>query len=57
METSVDAPAAPPLGTAPAALDGVTAVGESGISSSSASHRSELEYLKAVNSVAPPRDP
>ena len=59
METSIDAPAALPLATAPATLDRVRARGrgESGIRSSSASHRPELEYLKAVNSVAPPRDP
>ena len=30
---------------------------ESGSSSSSASHHPDLDYLKAVNSVAPPRDP
>jgi glyoxylase-like metal-dependent hydrolase (beta-lactamase superfamily II) len=53
MEISIDAPAASPLGTAPA----VTAAGENRISSSSASHRPDLEYLKAVNSVAPPQDP
>ena len=57
METSIDAPAALPLGTTPSALNRVTAVGESGISSSRATHRPELEYLKAVNSVAPPQDP
>ena len=33
------------------------AAGESGGSSSSASHHPDLDYLKAVNSVAPPRDP
>ena len=53
MEISIDAPAASPLGTTPA----VTAAGENRISSSSASHRPDLEYLKAVNSVAPPQDP
>jgi glyoxylase-like metal-dependent hydrolase (beta-lactamase superfamily II) len=31
--------------------------GESGSTSSSASHHPELDYLKAVNNVAPPRDP
>jgi glyoxylase-like metal-dependent hydrolase (beta-lactamase superfamily II) len=53
MEILIDAPAASPLGTAPA----VTAAGENRISSSSASHRPDLEYLKAVNIVAPPQDP
>ena len=53
MEIFIDAPAASPLGTAPA----VTAAGENRISSSSASHRPDLEYLKAVNIVAPPQDP
>ena len=33
------------------------AAGESRSSSSSASHHPDLDYLKAVNSVAPPRDP
>src|SRR6516162_1192778 len=31
--------------------------GESGNNSSSGSHHPELDYLKAVNNVAPPRDP
>src|SRR5215831_11618356 len=31
--------------------------GESGSNPSSASHHPELDYLKAVNNVAPPRDP
>ena len=53
MEIFIDAPAASPLGTAPA----VTAAGENRISSSSAWHRPDLEYLKAVNIVAPPQDP
>ena len=53
MGIFIDAPAASPLGTAPA----VTAAGENRISSSSASHRPDLEYLKAVNIVAPPQDP
>ena len=53
MEIFIDAPAASPLGIAPA----VTAAGENRISSSSASHRPDLEYLKAVNIVAPPQDP
>ena len=45
------------LATALAVLDRTPATRESGISSSSSSHRPELEYLKAVNSAAPPRDP
>src|SRR5262245_6762903 len=45
------------LGTAPIISYGALAAGESGSSSSSASHRADLEYLKAVNGVAPPRDP
>jgi glyoxylase-like metal-dependent hydrolase (beta-lactamase superfamily II) len=58
METSIDAPAALPLGTAAAAsAKKVLAGGEKGISSSPTSRRPELEYLKAVNSVAPPKDP
>jgi glyoxylase-like metal-dependent hydrolase (beta-lactamase superfamily II) len=58
METSIDAPAALPLGTAAAAsAKKVLAGGEKGINSSSTSRRPELEYLKAVNSVAPPKDP
>jgi glyoxylase-like metal-dependent hydrolase (beta-lactamase superfamily II) len=39
-------------------LDGTRApAAESRINSSSASHHPDLDYLKAVNSVAPPRDP
>ena len=45
------------LGTAAlVALHSVFAAGESR-TSSSASPRPELEYLKAVNRVAPPQDP
>src|SRR5262249_47401179 len=36
---------------------GALVAGESGSSSSSASHHPDLNYLKAVNIVAPPRDP
>ena len=36
---------------------GVLAAGESGSSSSTVSHHPDLDYLKAVNSVAPPQDP
>jgi glyoxylase-like metal-dependent hydrolase (beta-lactamase superfamily II) len=52
MENSIDAPGALPLGTAHA-----TTAGESELSPSSASYRPDLEYLKAVNTVAPPQDP
>jgi hypothetical protein len=45
------------LGTALIPSHGAFAAEESGSSSSSASHHPNLEYLKAVNSVAPPRDP
>jgi glyoxylase-like metal-dependent hydrolase (beta-lactamase superfamily II) len=36
---------------------GALAAGERGSSVSSASHHPDLDYLKAVNSVGPPRDP
>ena len=45
------------LGTALVTSHGALAAGGSGDSSSSASHHPDLDYLKAVNSVAPPRDP
>lgn len=35
----------------------MTASADSGVSSVTVSHRPELEYLKAVNSVGPPQDP
>ena len=44
------------LGTA-LVISHALAAGESRSSSSSASHHPDLDYLKAVNSVAPPRDP
>jgi len=57
MKTSVYLLAALLLGTATlVGLHRVFAAGESRTSSSASSHP-ELEYLKAVNSVAPPRDP
>ena len=34
-----------------------TAAADHGVSSVTVSHHPELEYLKAVNSVAPPQDP
>ena len=55
MATPANAPAA--LGSADSAVSRARTAEESGISSSSASRRPELEYLKAVNSVAPPQDP
>src|SRR5262249_17249675 len=45
------------LGIAIVISHGALAAGERGSSSSSASHHPDLDYLKAVNSVAPPRDP
>src|SRR5215813_10144889 len=45
------------LGAALVTSQGALAAGESGSSSSSASHHPDLDYLKAVNSVAPPQDP
>src|SRR5215467_1676525 len=45
------------LGIAIVISHGALVAGESGSSSSSASHHADLNYLKAVNIVAPPRDP
>jgi hypothetical protein len=45
------------LGTLLATPQGTTVAESSGINSPSGSHRPELEYLKAINSAAPPRDP
>src|SRR5215467_12785425 len=45
------------LGAAFAAVRTVRAAGKMGNSSSSASHGSEIEYLKAVNRAGPPQDP
>src|SRR5215470_8051725 len=45
------------LGIAIVISHGALAAGESGSSSSSASHHPDLDYLKAVNSMAPPREP
>jgi len=45
------------LGTALVTSHGALAAGGSGNSSSSTSHHPDLDYLKAVNSVAPPGDP
>jgi glyoxylase-like metal-dependent hydrolase (beta-lactamase superfamily II) len=40
-----------------ASLRGAASTESTGVDSSSGSRRPELEYLKAVNTVAPPRDP
>src|SRR5262249_36641426 len=45
------------FGTALVTSHVALAAGGSGDSSSSASHHPDLYYLKAVNRVAPPRDP
>src|SRR5215469_5095804 len=45
------------LGTALVTSHRALSAGESGSGSSSASYRPDLDYLKAVNSTAPPRDP
>src|SRR5713226_9746985 len=45
------------LGILLATLGGTTVSEGGGINSLSGSYRPELEYLKAVNSVAPPQDP
>ncbi len=57
MRTVIYLLAALLLGTLFATLPGTTVTKSRGIDSPSGSYRSELEYLKAVNSVAPPRDP
>src|SRR5262252_2534368 len=44
------------LGTALVTSHGAFAAGEAGSGPPSASHHPNLDYLKAVNSVAPPRD-
>src|SRR5215472_4197244 len=45
------------LASALAAVPTLRAAGKNGSSSSSASHGSEIEYLKAVNRAGPPQDP
>src|SRR6267154_766187 len=57
MRTVIYLLAALLLGTLFATLPGTTVTKSRGIDSPSGSYRSELEYLKAVNSAAPPRDP
>jgi len=57
MRTSMYLLAALLLGTLLATLRGMTVSESNGSNPPSGSHRPELDYLKAVNSVAPPRDP
>jgi hypothetical protein len=45
------------LGSALVSSHGALAAGGSGDSAFAASYHADLNYLKAVNSVAPPRDP
>jgi len=57
MKTLIYPLAALLMGTALVALYKTTAAAELGTNSPAASHRPDLEYWKAVNSVAPPKDP
>src|SRR5689334_23697086 len=57
MKTTIGLLAALLLISAVAILYKTTAGADSKVSSAAASHRPELEYLKAVNSVGPPEDP
>ena len=57
MKTAIYSLAAILLASAVAVLYKTTAAADGGVSSVTVSHRPELEYLKAVNSVAPPQDP
>jgi len=57
MKTSVYLLAALLLGTALASLHGILAATDTASSPQSPSRRPDLEYWKAVNSVAPPQDP
>src|SRR6202049_4722014 len=57
MKMSIYLSAVLPLAVFLATLRGAPSTESSGIDSSSGSRRPELEYLKAVNGVAPPRDP
>ena len=57
MKTSVYLLAALLLGTALASLHGTLAATDTASSPQSPSRRPDLEYWKAVNSVAPPQDP
>ena len=57
MKTVIYVLAALLLASAVAALYKTTAAADSKVSAAGVSHRPELDYLKAVNSVAPPQDP
>ena len=57
MKTTIGLLATLLLISAVAVLYKTTAGADSKVSSAAASHRPELEYLKAVNSVGPPEDP
>src|SRR5262245_23375526 len=57
MKLSIYLLAVLPLGAALVAMRTVRASAKNGNNSSLVSHRSELEYLKAVNLAAPPQDP
>jgi len=57
MKTAIGLLATLLLISAVAVLYKTTAGADSKVSSAAASHRPELEYLKAVNSVGPPEDP
>jgi len=57
MKTTIGLLATLLLISAVAVLYKTTAGADSQVSSAAASHRPELEYLKAVNSVGPPEDP
>jgi glyoxylase-like metal-dependent hydrolase (beta-lactamase superfamily II) len=57
MKTAIYAVAALLLASAVAFLYETTAAEDTKVSSVTVSHRPELDYLKAVNSLAPPQDP
>jgi len=57
MKTAIYAVAALLLASAVASLYETTAAEDTKVSSVTVSHRPELDYLKAVNSLAPPQDP
>jgi len=57
MKTLIYSIAALLVASAAAVLYKTTAAAESGVSTAAVSHRPVLEYLQAVNSVAPPQDP
>src|SRR5271169_1894353 len=57
MKTAIYAVAALLLASAVAFLYETTAAEDTKVSSVTVSHRPELDYLKAVNTIAPPQDP